>query len=192
MAVVYAGLMALGAVAAWLATTRRALRQARDRSDRAWTDIDALLRRRHDLTAQLLATVAREVPAEEHVVGGACEALDRAMAASSPLERTEAERRLVTALAGVAALAERHPILGGCGEFVEQQAQLADVEDALLAARRIYNADVRLYRHRLQRAPTVVLRAEPFPEPAYFELDHTRELGVASPWARATLGPGTA
>lgn len=192
MAVVYAGLGLLGAVAAWLAMARRGLHQAHDRADEAWSAIDALLRRRHDLAAQLLATVGRELPDEREAVDRACRALDHAIAATSPLARTESERRLVAALADVAALAQRFPHLGASGEFVDQQARLHDLEDELVAARRIYNADVRLYQQRLSRAPRVVRRAEPFPERAYFELDHTREHHAATPWTRASLEPAPA
>ncbi|MCW2985952.1 MAG: LemA family protein, partial [Conexibacter sp.] len=53
------------------------------------------------------------------------------------------------------------------------------IEDEIQAARRIYNADVRLYQGRRARVPGGLLRRfGDFEDRPYFELDHTRERGV--------------
>jgi LemA protein len=98
-----------------------------------------------------------------------------ALTARTPFERADAERRLVAALALTAGLAERHAVLGGSAAFVEVQTRLAAVEDDLGAARRLYNADVRLYLRRRRRRPAAGLAGfGEFPERPYYELDHTR------------------
>ena len=61
------------------------------------------------------------------------------------------------------------------------KSRLASIEDQVQAARRIYNADVRLYLTRRGRFPgALVRRLGAFDERPYFELDHTRERGVAT------------
>ncbi|MGZ6645721.1 MAG: LemA family protein, partial [Solirubrobacteraceae bacterium] len=51
-----------------------------------------------------------------------------------------------------------------------------DVSDAIQSARRIYNAEVRLYLARRTSFPASVLAGlGDFPERPYFELDQTRE-----------------
>jgi LemA protein len=114
-------------------------------------------------------------------------ARDDAAVAGTPWERADAERRLVSGIGAVSAIADRHPGLGCAAAFVDLQARLAGLDDDVNAARRVYNADVRLYRARRARFPgTLLRRLGDFTDRPYFELDHTRERGVPSlAWVRA-------
>jgi LemA protein len=176
MAVALAGFVVLALVAAWLGAAWRGLVMARDGAEETWAAIDRHLAERHRLVPDLDAAVRAAVPDE---ASATLERLDTARAAAltarTPFERADAERRLVTALVLTAALAERHAVLGGSATFVDVQAQLAAVEDDLGAARRLYNADVRLYLRRRRRRPAAWLTGfGEFPERPYYELDHTR------------------
>jgi LemA protein len=134
------------------------------------------LRRRHDLVPVLVAAVRQHAPGESAAVDRLLAACVAAQGAETPLERADAERALVIALGTVAALGQRHPALAGTGPFVTLQAQLADIEDDIQAARRIYNAEVRLYLTRRASFPSnVMVGLGAFAERQYFELDHTRE-----------------
>jgi LemA protein len=169
-------LLALWAVAIW-----RGLLAARSAADATWAGIDVHLRARHALVPDVIAAVQAEIGNDELALAQLSAACDRATSAGTPWERAEAERRLVAAIATVAALAERHPDLGASGAFVDLQARLAVIEDQTQAARRIYNADVRLYRTRRGRVPAALLRRlGEFEDRPYFELDHTRERGAAT------------
>jgi LemA protein len=176
MAFALAGLAVLAVVAAWLGLSWRGLVAARNRAEETWAGIDRALAERHHLVPALDAAVRDAVPSEAALLDRLLAARAAALTARTPFERADAERRLVGALAMTAALAERHPLLGGAGAFVEVQARLADVEDGLQAARRLYNADVRLYLRRRRRLPATWLTGlGEFPDRPYFELDHTRE-----------------
>lgn len=171
-------LLALGAL--WLVAAWRGLVAARAAADTTWTAIDARLRERHQLVAALIAAVGAEVDDDEALTR-LVSARDQAVAATTPWERGAAERHLAAALAGAGTLAERHADLGASSVFVDLQARLAETEDALQAARRVYNADVRLYRTRRGHLPGSLLRRfGDFADRPYFELDHTRERGVAA------------
>src|SRR3954452_19585542 len=168
---------ALGAL--WLLASWRGLVAARDAADATWAAIDVHLRERHALVPALVAAVQAETTGEAQALAGVTEARERARAATTPWERADAERRLVAGIAAVAALAERHPGLGAAAAFVDLQARLAGIEDEIHAARRIYNADVRLYQGRRGHLPGSLLRRlGRFDDRPYFELDHTRERGV--------------
>jgi LemA protein len=176
-------LLGLGIAAAlvglWLLASWRGLVAARDAADATWAAIDVHLRRRQELVPALLAAVGAEAPGERATLDGLAEALDRAAAAATPWERADAERRLVAGIAAVGALAERHPGLGATAAFVDLQERLAAIGDEIQAARRIYNADVRLYRGRRGHLPGALLRRlGEFDDRPYFELDHTRDRGV--------------
>jgi LemA protein len=171
------GLLAL--LVAWLLTAWRGLVAARSAADATWGAIDLHLQRRHDLLPALVAAVAAETDGEADATDRITAARDRAQAATTPFERADAERHLVAAIGAVALLAERHPGLGSTAAFVDLQARLATIEDEIQAARRIYNADVRLYLARRGRFPGSLLRSlGSFADLPYFELDHTRERGV--------------
>jgi LemA protein len=166
--------------ALWLAAAWRGLVAARETADRTWADIDGHLRERHQLVAALIAAVEAETATgaggDDLALGRVVAAREHAVAASTPWERGAAERHLVAA---VAALAEGHATLGASPTFVDLQARLTGVEDAIQAARRVYNADVRLYRTRRGHLTGALLRRfGDFEDRPYFELDHTRDRGV--------------
>jgi LemA protein len=170
---------ALALAATWLLSAWRGLVAAQAGADAAWSAIDVQLRDRHALLPALVAAVQAETPVEADTLARVVEARDRAVAATTPWERADAERRLVSGIAAVATLAERHPGLGATGAFVDLQARLARIEDQTQAARRIYNAEVRLYRRRRGRLPGRLLRKlGDFEDRPYFELDHTRDRGA--------------
>jgi LemA protein len=169
----------LALAALWLLASWRGLVAARDAADRTWAAIDVHLRERHALVPALVAAVQAETAGEAQALARLSEARERALAASTPWERADAERRLVAGIAAVGLLAERHHGLGAAPAFVDLQARLAAIEDAIQAARRIYNADVRLYHGRRGRLPGALLRRlGEFDERPYFELDRTRDRGV--------------
>jgi LemA protein len=176
-----AGILVLALVAGWLLMAWRGLVAARDAADATWGAIDVHLAERHQLVPALVAAVQAETAAEAQTLNRLSEARELALAAATPWERADAERRLVAGITSVAMLAERHPGLGAAAAFVDLQARLADIEDAIHAARRIYNADVRLYRSRRSRFPGSLLkRLGDFDDRPYFELDHTRDRGTPS------------
>jgi LemA protein len=169
----------LALAALWLLSAWRGLTAARDAADATWGAIDVHLRERQALVPALVAAVQAEVPGQEPMLVRLTAARDLAGTATTPWERADAERHLVAGIAAVATLAERHPGLGATDAFVDLQARLAAIDDQIQAARRVYNADVRLYRRRRGGLPGVLLRRlGDFDDRPYFELDHTRERGV--------------
>jgi LemA protein len=172
-------LVVLAVAAIWLSAARRGLVSARDAADATWRAIDVHLRERQGLVPALVTAVQSEVSGEDAALARVVAARERALTATTPWERADAERQLVAAIGAVAALAERHPALGAAGPFVDLQARLSAIEDEIQAARRIYNADVRLYASRRARVPGALLRRfGDFEDRPYFELDHTRERAV--------------
>jgi LemA protein len=172
-------ILVLALLALWLLISWRGLVAARDAADATWAAIDVHLQHRHTLVPALVAAVQAETAGEAQALARVSIAREQAVAATTPWERADAERRLVAGITSVGALAERHPGLGAAAAFVDLQARFADIEDEIVEARRIYNADVRLYRTRRGRLPGALLRRlGEFDDRPYFELDHTRERGT--------------
>ena len=55
------------------------------------------------------------------------------------------------------AVAERYPGLRASDQFLALQQELADTEDRIQVARRIYNANVRSYNTMVQSFPSMII-----------------------------------
>jgi LemA protein len=172
-------IIVLALVALWMVLAWRGLVAARDAADATWVGIDVHLKERQALVPALVAAVQAETVVDAETVSRLTTARADAAAASTPWERADAERRLVSGIGVLSALSDHHPALGCSAAFVDLQARLGALDDAVNAARRVYNADVRLYRVRRSRFPGSLLRRlGDFTDRPYFELDHTRDRGI--------------
>ena len=89
-----------------------------------------------------------------------------------PDEQATREQALGRGVAQLMAVAERYPELRASEQFLALQRELADTEDRIQVARRIYNANVRAYDTLVQTFPSLVIaRLFGFTARPYFELD---------------------
>lgn len=133
-AVLFVTVVALIVATVWVGAHNR-LVHLRQLVRESWRDVDVELKRRHDLVPNLVEVVRAYAGHERDLIA-----------------LLTAERE---ALAGpVAAVAERYPQLQASRSFQELQAQLVDTEDRLAAARRIHNANLRVYDTALQSFPS--------------------------------------
>jgi LemA protein len=142
------------------------------RADNAWADIDVQLKRRHDLIPNLVETVKGYASHEKGTLEAVINARSRAMSATSPTDRAEAENVLTGTLKSLFALAEAYPQLRAAENFGSLQASLADIEDHIQKARRYYNAVVRDLNTRILQFPSnLVARTFGFQQREFFEID---------------------
>ncbi|MBS0570102.1 MAG: LemA family protein [Proteobacteria bacterium] len=160
MALWIAGFAAL-ALALYVAVTFNELIRARNRVRAAWADIDVQLQRRHDLVPQLATTVKAYADHEKAALNAVTEMRARAQASVSVAQRGQIEGNLSAQLARLLALQEQYPDLKASGNFLQLQRDLVGIEDALQAARSVYNEVVRAYNTQIQQFPDVLL-ARPF------------------------------
>jgi LemA protein len=85
------------------------------------------------------------------------EARNRAMSATGPAAKGEAEGMLTSALRQVFALAEAYPQLRAVESFTSLQNSLSQIEDAIQNARRYYNAVVRDLNTRIAVFPSNII-----------------------------------
>ncbi|MCU1429376.1 MAG: LemA family protein [Actinomycetia bacterium] len=139
----------------------------------AWHNIDTELQRRYDLVPNLVETVRGYATHEAAVFESVAAARTAAIASQgAPDEQEAPERALVGELRGLFAVAERYPDLKASEHFLELQQQLADTEDRIQVARRIYNANVRALNTRVESFPSLlVARRFGFERQPSFEVD---------------------
>jgi LemA protein len=167
--------IAAGAVfllAAWAVFSYNALVKARNKVGESWSGIDVQLERRHDLVPNLVETVKGYAAHEHDTFVETARARAEAVAANGIPETERTEARLGAALGSVQALAESYPELKAARSFQALQAQLAQIEDEIQAARRIYNANVQEYNTRIQVFPnSLIARRLSFRTRGFLELE---------------------
>jgi LemA protein len=155
------GYIALAVLIVFLAATivsyNRFVAQ-RNLIETAWSNIDTELRRRYDLIPNLVETVKGYAAHERAVLEEVTRARSSAQQATGPAGRQAAvEQSLIHALRQLFAVVENYPELKASGSFLELQEELANTEDRIQAARRLYNANVQEYNRRVESFPSNVI-----------------------------------
>ena len=122
--------------------------------DNAWADIDVQLKRRYDLIPNLVETVKGYAGHEKGTLEAVINARNRAMTATSPADKAQAENMLSGALKSLFALSEAYPQLRAIESFTSLQNSLSQIEETVQNARRYYNAVVRDLNTKIQQFPT--------------------------------------
>ena len=129
----------------------------RNRVDATWSDIDVLLRRRHDLVPSLVAAVQGYAGHESQTMRAVAEARASAVSAQGPRRIGEAESSLAGGVRSLFAVAEAYPQLKASTSFVQLQQQLTSTEDGVEHARQFYNDAVYGYNNAVQTLPGSLL-----------------------------------
>ncbi len=146
-----------------------ALRQA---CGQAWADVDVQLKQRHDLVPNLVETVKGYAAHERGTLEAVVQARQTAVSAATPAEQAAAENQLTGALRQVFALAEAYPDLKANQNFLQLQAELADLENKIAAARRFFNNATAEFNASIEQFPAVLFaRSLGFSRREFFELE---------------------
>jgi len=151
--------------------------RGRNHVKESWAGIDTELKRRYDLIPNLVETVKGYAAHEREVFERVVEARSRAVASTgSPASQAEDENLLVGALKQLFAVVEAYPELKASQNFLALQKQLAETEDRLQAARRLYNGNVREFNNRCEMFPTNILASMfHFERAEFFEIESAIE-----------------
>jgi LemA protein len=148
-------------------------------SENAWSDIDVQLKRRYDLIPNLIETVKGYASHEKQTLDAVIAARSRAMSASTPSTKAEAEGILAQSLKSLFALAEAYPQLRAVESFTQLQGSLNQIEEAVQNARRYYNAVVRDLNTKIQEFPSnFVANFFNFKTREFYELSDVTERDV--------------
>lgn len=167
--IVIVALIVIGVI--WYIATRNSMIGARNRVDESWSGIDVQLKRRHDLVPNLVETVKGYATHEQAVFEKTTQARAQAMAAHGVGETAQAESQLTAALTDLRAVAENYPDLRATENFQQLSRNLAELEDEIQAARRIYNSNVQAYNTKIQVFPnSIVANQGGFTPREFFEI----------------------
>jgi len=156
----------------FLMATYNGMVRSRNKVDEGWSGIDVQLKRRHDLIPNLVETVKGYATHEAEVFEKVSQARAAAIGATGPAAAGAAENQLTGALKSLFAVAEAYPQLRAAESFTQLQAELANTEDQVAAARRIYNGNVQAYNTKIQVFPANVIAGSfGFTKREFFEIE---------------------
>src|SRR5438477_7885195 len=125
--------------------------------DRSFSNIDVILKQRHDELPKLIETCKgymkyeQETRSEERRVG------KEYGKAGSVTEKAQADNMITGALKSLFALSESYPDLKANNNFMQLQSRISELEEKIADRREFYNDDVNTYNIRIQELPDVFI-----------------------------------
>jgi LemA protein len=129
----------------------------RNDNDRAWANIDVLLKQRHDEIPNLVETVKGYMQHEQQTLQAVTQARAASMSAAGVGQKAQAEAMMTGALRGLFAVAENYPQLKANEGFLKLQGRISEIEERIADRREFYNDDVNTYNTRIGQIPDVFL-----------------------------------
>jgi len=129
----------------------------RNAVDNSWAQIEAALKRRHDLIPNLVEAVKGYAKHEKETFENVTKARSGAVAAKAPPQQAGAENILEAMLGRLMVVAEQYPELRATENFQQLQNELSETENQIQITRRVYNDTVQTYNTFIQIFPPSVI-----------------------------------
>jgi LemA protein len=123
--------------------------------DRAWSNIDVLLKQRYDELPKLVRVCEGYMQHERAVLENVTRARAQLDNAGSGTEVIEANNAISQALRSLFAVVENYPDLKADQAFRQLQSRVSQLEDQIADRRELYNDSVNLFNIRIEQFPDV-------------------------------------
>ncbi len=127
---------------------------------KSWSNIDVLLKQRHDELPKLVETCKQYMGYEQETLEKVMQARSAVAAAREQKDVASlgpAESQLRLGLGGLFALAEAYPDLKANDNFQHLQIRISGLEDTIADRREFYNESVNANNVRIEQFPDVIL-----------------------------------
>ncbi len=121
--------------------------------DRSFSNIDVLLKQRHDELPKLIDTCKGYMQYEQKTLLAVTEARTAYMKATTPAEKTQADNMVSGALKTLFAVAEKYPDLKANANFMQLQGRITELETKIAGQRSTFNEDVNAFNIRIGQIP---------------------------------------
>ena len=129
----------------------------RNDNDRAWANIDVLLKQRHDEIPNLVETVKGYMQHERQTLEAVTQARSASLSASTIAQKAQADVVTTNALRSLFAVAENYPPLKASTNFLRLQDRISELEEQIADRREFFNDDVNTYNTRIRQVPELFL-----------------------------------
>ncbi len=137
----------------YFVTLYNSLVRLRNDIDKAWSNIDVLLKQRHDELPKLIETCKGYMQYEQKTLQAVTEARTAFLKATTVTEKAQADNLISGALKSLFAVAENYPDLKANGNFMQLQGRISELEEKIADRREFFNDDVNTYNIRIQQFP---------------------------------------
>ncbi len=141
----------------YFVTVYNSLVRLRNDMDKAWANIDVLLKQRHDELPKLIETCKGYMQYEQKTFQLITDARTAFLKAGSVPEKAQADAMVTGALKTLFAVAENYPDLKANNNFMQLQKRVSELEEKIADRREFFNDDVNTYNIRIQQFPDVLM-----------------------------------
>jgi LemA protein len=149
---IFLAVMAVGLIVVFI-NIYNSLVFLRNQVERAWSNIDVILKQRFDEIPQLIQVVEQYTGHEANVLQELFKARAHYGQAQSIPEKIGASQELSFALRGILAISEAYPDLKSNSNFLQLQSRVSDLESSIADRRESYNEAVTNFNARLEQFP---------------------------------------
>src|SRR5579864_3274315 len=146
-------ILAVVGVVAYLLTIYNSLVRLKNDIDKAWANIDVILKQRHDELPKLIETCKGYMKYEQETLEKVVQARNAYSQAQTPQQKAQADNMITGALRTLFAVAEKYPDLKADNNFMELQGRISALEDKIAARRGLFNEDVFAFNTRIASVP---------------------------------------
>lgn len=131
--------------------------QMKNDVDKAWSNIDLLLKQRYDELPKLLKVCEGYMQHEQRTLEAVILARSQLSSAGSGAEQLAAQNFLSETLRSLFAVTENYPELKADAGFRQFANRISEIEDQIADRRELYNEYVNIYNIRLDQLPDLVI-----------------------------------
>jgi LemA protein len=128
--------------------------------DKAWSNIDVILKQRHDELPKLVEVCNSYMTHERETLESVTTARNAYREDMKTADKAQAENQIVSALGNLFAVAEQYPDLKANQEFLAIQQRISALENTIADRREFFNDSVNVYNIAIQQIPTVWVAQE--------------------------------
>ncbi|NOT22908.1 MAG: LemA family protein [Nitrospiraceae bacterium] len=147
--------MGLVTVIAYVVGVYNMLVRLANNIDKAWSNIDVILKQRHDELPKLVEVCNSYMTHERETLEAVTKARTAYGAGQNINDKAQAENQIVGALGKLFAVAEQYPDLKANQEFLAVQKRISALEDTIADRREFFNDSVNLYNIAIEQIPTL-------------------------------------
>jgi LemA protein len=149
--------LAVVAVVVYSVSIYNSLVRLKNDIDKAWANIDVLLKERHDELPKLIDTCKGYMQYEQKTFELVTEARSAYQKASTAPQKAQADNMMTGALKSLFAVAENYPELKADNNFMQLQGRISEIEERIADRREFLNDSVNTYNIRIQQFPDMML-----------------------------------
>lgn len=131
--------------------------QMKNDIDKAWSNIDLLLKQRYDELPKLLKVCEGYMQHEQRTLEAVIRARSQLTSAGSGAEQLAAQNFLSETLRSLFAVTENYPELKADAGFRQFANRISEIEDQIADRRELYNEYVNIYNIRLDQLPDLLI-----------------------------------